>query len=1318
MNTENLYFVADRLSQMQRTLSETWLDENGVRYASSIGIPMAEAAQAAVYASGSMENVISSVSSEFKALIASSASFSSNSKTCSDHSSVISHRRISSSVPVSHGASCTTPPAAESCAYSSAVGTFTNEGRCSYNSILQAEKKRCTDSSVGMGANSNNGNRGNRIMTDRIIFKCLSLYGDIQSLLNDSSERLERLYSLRDSEISNVNLGCENRIRNCRARLNALEEQVFGEYKKKGVKLLHYRQNLEELQHMIEEADAKYKRYCAGNEYDENKGNFIHYISTGRFLKYMQKRYVRAKGSVILHGLTPITHAILYNGYSARSAYITRRLTSIRAALDQQTLNEVEKHKRSIAEEQRKNEAEAKKIREQYEAEEKRIVADMCVKLSLLIAKINAFNKLLSTDNLSWGEKHALLKKGRVPSEHISLGSQMLSLEPYREFAALITKYGIESDISFKEEYISVPLCFKISEDLSFNVIYDNVSKDDMLSAVNAFLLKLISSHLPQQIKLSLCDPEQLGQSFVPFLSYPHDAGARDTVVICSDANDISAHLGLLRKEINRIQTSCLQDRYASIHEYNNDYPNSPIPTRILVYAGYPAGKNHETEGQLLSIINLGPRCGIHTIVLSPSDNDDAVKVMQHLLTNINSEDDPMLVFGDHSIHIGFSNHQISVPACAVSMPGRDIYHPVIEQIAQNNAGAAETIISLRDIIDKQHYVGSSEKQLEIPFGMRQDGAIATVRMGNVASGAQQMLVVGRPRSGKSVFLHMLILSALARYDADELLLYLIDMKKGVEFQDYARSSLPQLQVVAIESDREFAYSVIRHAADLMDTRAALFKQEGVENIEMYRRKSGKKMPHVLIIIDEYQEIIQSGDKLGNSAAESIDLIVRTAGAFGIHLVLCSQTSVTAANMKTISKHMTVRLALACDRTVAGQIMSDDLSGSSRNSAIDLLPTFSTGQAVYNDNSGAETANQFLHVAYMSAEDRRKLLSELEALSVGKIYKHSKMHIAFAGNVRNRTSDIKDHPFTLASKNIKYSSPDNDLRFIVGDAYGLAPYFAIKPNISARHNVVVVSDVEDTVASVMVNAAMSAALSGDKVYSVMLSMARKSGARSYASVMGKIDTIGCGYTASRPADAGAVLCKALAELEYRMNANDLPEKQSAVFVWGLHDIENLNATSKIMNTASSKQPAQLSSAALKYLTPEEAARYNASLAGADSSANSESQSIYADITAYEALCTLITEGPKYGMHIFASCDTVSSLTSSPLSNLAQYFNHRICGAISSKEFSVLMSHQLQPKAPESAMLYYDSRTDVCKFKPYLMPDENTTGNVFDSASRR
>lgn len=86
--------------------------------------------------------------------------------------------------------------------------------------------------------------------------------------------------------------------------------------------------------------------------------------------------------------------------------------------------------------------------------------------------------------------------------------------------------------------------------------------------------------------------------------------------------------------------------------------------------------------------------------------------------------------------------------------------------------------------------------------------------------------MIGLAGSGKTTSLHAAILTMCMLYGPDELELYLIDARHGVEFKAYEK--LPHARMVSIHSEREFSVAVlksldreIQRRADMMKTRTA-----------------------------------------------------------------------------------------------------------------------------------------------------------------------------------------------------------------------------------------------------------------------------------------------------------------------------------------------------------------------------------------------------------------------------------------------------------------------------------------------------------------
>ena len=146
-----------------------------------------------------------------------------------------------------------------------------------------------------------------------------------------------------------------------------------------------------------------------------------------------------------------------------------------------------------------------------------------------------------------------------------------------------------------------------------------------------------------------------------------------------------------------------------------------------------------------------------------------------------------------------------------------------------------------------------SDEDVAVAVGRSGATRLQTFRLGRGV--AQHALIAGKTGSGKSTLLHALIRNLAMWYSPEEVELYLIDFKKGVEFKTYAMHHLPHGRAIAVESDREFGLSVLHRIDQEMTRRAGVVPAVQVaENLQMYREASGKKMPRTLLIIDEFQE--------------------------------------------------------------------------------------------------------------------------------------------------------------------------------------------------------------------------------------------------------------------------------------------------------------------------------------------------------------------------------------------------------------------------------------------------------------------------------
>src|SRR5207248_964122 len=177
--------------------------------------------------------------------------------------------------------------------------------------------------------------------------------------------------------------------------------------------------------------------------------------------------------------------------------------------------------------------------------------------------------------------------------------------------------------------------------------------------------------------------------------------------------------------------------------------------------------------------------------------------------------------------------------------------------------------------------------------------------------------------------------------------------------------------VIAIESDREFGLSVLQKVDDELKRRGDLFRKLGVQDVAGYKRAGGTEaIPRSLLLIDEFQEFFVEDDKISQTASLLLDRIVRQGRAFGIHVLLGSQTLGGAYTVaRTTLGQMVIRIALQCNEADAYLITDDN------NPAPRLLSR--PGEGIYNDSAGTVEGNSPFQAVWLPDEVRDAYLTKV-----------------------------------------------------------------------------------------------------------------------------------------------------------------------------------------------------------------------------------------------------------------------------------------------------------------------------------------------------
>ena len=226
---------------------------------------------------------------------------------------------------------------------------------------------------------------------------------------------------------------------------------------------------------------------------------------------------------------------------------------------------------------------------------------------------------------------------------------------------------------------------------------------------------------------------------------------------------------------------------------------------------------------------------------------------------------------------------------------------------------AVRTTVGLRESIEK---LPTGPKNLRyIPFGKNISGELLS---GNLAE-FPHMLVSGTTGSGKTIFMHSVILSLIMRNKPDELKIVLIDPKK-VEMAYYEQ--IPHLLCPNISQSNK-AFVAMKKLVDEMERRYNLFAENRVRDIkgfnEFAKEKGIQPLPYIVVFIDEYADLVEEVKDIKTPVVR----IAQKARAAGIHLVIATQRPSVNVIDGVIKANVSTRVALM----VASQVDSISIIG-------------------------------------------------------------------------------------------------------------------------------------------------------------------------------------------------------------------------------------------------------------------------------------------------------------------------------------------------------------------------------------------------------
>ncbi len=240
---------------------------------------------------------------------------------------------------------------------------------------------------------------------------------------------------------------------------------------------------------------------------------------------------------------------------------------------------------------------------------------------------------------------------------------------------------------------------------------------------------------------------------------------------------------------------------------------------------------------------------------------------------------------------------------------------------------------------DEKFWTKSSQSKMSVPVGWDINHNEVCFEIG----GAQNhTLICDHSGSGKSNFLHMLIQNLAFYYAPNEVQLFLLDYKEGVEFNAYTNpTTLEHARLVSVASSVGFGVSFLSWLDKEMKKRGELFKQFDAKDLSDYRKHG--EMPRLIVVIDEFQVLFSDSSTKDKERVEAyLTTILKKGRSYGVHLILATQTMRGADINRSLMAQIANRIALPMDAEDSESILSDDV-------ACELTPRT---EGIFNNNGG------------------------------------------------------------------------------------------------------------------------------------------------------------------------------------------------------------------------------------------------------------------------------------------------------------------------------------------------------------------------------
>lgn len=561
-------------------------------------------------------------------------------------------------------------------------------------------------------------------------------------------------------------------------------------------------------------------------------------------------------------------------------------------------------------------------------------------------------------------------------SEHIMIGEMGIDLSNIMSITEALQFVNSYYAGHVRGTEFVLPAIYDMRENCNF--CFDGRGNtDSSKDAIKSVMYSMLKNQPASRQMFYLSDPEGRSRGFDIYLDflklYPDVFGGK----VLTTRDIIRDCVRSLSSYVDEIGQTKLVG-YRDIFEYNQDVPDKQAGLKCLCLLNFPKYFDEEMLDALYNIVRNGKSYGVQVLIdfdersMPERIGENQLSLISKIMTECLTLES---MFGKWHFSNGVT---LLLEKCPSIIQLRNFCNEFTKQYKE----VKNTSLPLIKIVSKDSWFeGDSSGRLAIPIGKNEDGVVQNLVFGEGTS--HHAMVIGSLGSGKSTLLHTIIMSTITSFSPDEVNLYLMDFKSGTEFKVYAEKNIPHIKLLALDAMQEFGQSILDNLWAEMNARSELFNsliKEGlnVKDINDYRKLTGKKMPRILVVADEFQMLFseEHNRKIANYCGGKLADFISLSRVYGIHFILATQTMSRLMSGFSIRKstinEMYVRIGLKCTESECNSLFGD------RNgrTAFAKMGT-EKGSAVYTEDYVQGSPIGF-KVAYCNPEMQESILSEIE----------------------------------------------------------------------------------------------------------------------------------------------------------------------------------------------------------------------------------------------------------------------------------------------------------------------------------------------------